>query len=431
LDIHGQHAWQSLTRPDSVRGLLDAYAGISLQELAASWTQWRVAQKILEEARAAQSSLQQERERLQWQIAEISKLAPGDDEWVDLEIQHQRLSHAHTLLEAAQDALATLDEEESGAHSRLTRAVSRLQNHEQLEPAFGDLANILSSSLAQTSDVIRSLQAYLRRTDLDPERLADLDLRVSQWMTLARRYKRQPSELPALLQAWKTELLRLDAAADLASLESTQASTAKAYQTIARAISRGRTKAAPQLSAAITQAMQGLGMTGGVFEVSVTKASEPALHGLDDVAFLVAGHPGMTPRPIGKVASGGELSRLSLAISVTTSELGTAPTLVFDEVDSGVGGAVAETVGRLMRQLGRDRQVLAVTHLPQVAAYADHHLMVSKRRDAAGTTSTVAPLSGEQRIAEVARMLGGEHPTGTTLAHASEMLGLAATPPKV
>ena len=431
LDIHGQHAWQSLTRPDSVRGLLDAYAGISLQELAASWTQWRVAQKILEEARAAQSSLQQERERLQWQIAEISKLAPGDDEWVDLEIQHQRLSHAHTLLEAAQDALATLDEEESGAHSRLTRAVSRLQNHEQLEPAFGDLANILSSSLAQTSDVIRSLQAYLRRTDLDPERLADLDLRVSQWMTLARRYKRQPSELPALLQAWKTELFRLDAAADLASLESTQASTAKAYQTIARAISRGRTKAAPQLSAAITQAMQGLGMTGGVFEVSVTKASEPALHGLDDVAFLVAGHPGMTPRPIGKVASGGELSRLSLAISVTTSELGTAPTLVFDEVDSGVGGAVAETVGRLMRQLGRDRQVLAVTHLPQVAAYADHHLMVSKRRDAAGTTSTVAPLSGEQRIAEVARMLGGEHPTGTTLAHASEMLGLAATPPKV
>ncbi|ART52789.1 DNA repair protein RecN [Acidovorax carolinensis] len=430
LDIHGQHAWQSLTRPDSVRGLLDAYAGISLQDLTASWTKWRADQRILEEARAAQSSLQQERERLQWQIAEISKLAPAEDEWAELEAQHKRLSHAQTLLEAAQGALTALEVEESGAHSRLTRAASLLHGQEQLEPAFSELADILSSSLAQTSDVIRSLQAYLRHTELDPDRLADIDMRLSQWMTLARRYKRQPAELPALLQAWKAELQQLDAAADLASLEAAQASSAKAYQMVARAISLRRTKAAPKLSAAITQAMQGLGMTGGIFEVSVTRTSEAALHGLDDIAFLVAGHPGMTPRPIGKVASGGELSRISLAISVTTSELGTAPTLVFDEVDSGVGGAVAETVGRLMRQLGRDRQVLAVTHLPQVAAYADHHLMVSKRRNSAGTTSTVMPVLGEHRVGEVARMLGGERPTGTSLAHASEMLSLANTQQK-
>ena len=428
LDIHGQHAWQSLTRPDSVRGLLDAYAGISVQELAALWTKWRADQKILEEARAAQSSLQQERERLQWQIAEVSKLAPAEDEWAHLEAQHKRLSHAQTLLEVAQGALATLEEEASGAQSSLARATSLLQSQELLEPAFSEMADILSSSLAQTNDVIRSLQAYLRHTDLDPDRLADLDLRLSQWMTLARRYKRQPTELPALLQAWKRELQQLDAAADLVGLETAQASSAKAYQTVARAISLRRTRAAPKLSAAITQAMQGLGMTGGVFEVSVTKTAEPALHGLDEIAFLVAGHPGMTPRPIGKVASGGELSRISLAISVTTSQLGTAPTLVFDEVDSGVGGAVAETVGRLMRQLGRDRQVLAVTHLPQVAAYADHHLMVSKRRNAAGTTSTVTPVLGDLRVAEVARMLGGERPTGTSLAHASEMLSLANTP---
>ncbi|ART49222.1 DNA repair protein RecN [Acidovorax carolinensis] len=430
LDIHGQHAWQSLTRPDSVRGLLDAYAGISLQDLTASWTKWRADQKMLEEARAAQSSLQQERERLQWQIAEISKLAPAEDEWAELEAQHKRLSHAQTLLEAAQGALTALEVEESGAHSRLTRAASLLHGQEQLEPAFSELADILSSSLAQTSDVIRSLQAYLRHTELDPDRLADIDMRLSQWMTLARRYKRQPAELPALLQAWKAELQQLDAVADLASLEAAQASSAKAYQMVARAISLRRTKAAPKLSAAITQAMQGLGMTGGIFEVSVTRTSEAALHGLDDIAFLVAGHPGMTPRHIGKVASGGELSRISLAISVTTSELGTAPTLVFDEVDSGVGGAVAETVGRLMRQLGRDRQVLAVTHLPQVAAYADHHLMVSKRRNSAGTTSTVTPVLGEHRVGEVARMLGGERPTGTSLAHASEMLSLANTQQK-
>ena len=430
LDIHGQHAWQSLTRPDSVRGLLDAYAGISVQELAALWTKWRADQKILEEARAAQSSLQQERERLQWQIAEVSKLAPAEDEWAHLEAQHKRLSHAQTLLEVAQGALATLEEEASGAQSSLARATSLLQSQELLEPAFSEMADILSSSLAQTNDVIRSLQAYLRHTDLDPDRLADLDLRLSQWMTLARRYKRQPTELHALLQAWKRELQQLDAAADLVGLETAQASSAKAYQTVARAISLRRTRAAPKLSAAITQAMQGLGMTGGVFEVSVTKTAEPALHGLDEIAFLVAGHPGMTPRPIGKVASGGELSRISLAISVTTSQLGTAPTLVFDEVDSGVGGAVAETVGRLMRQLGRDRQVLAVTHLPQVAAYADHHLMVSKRRNAAGTTSTVTPVLGDLRVAEVARMLGGERPTGTSLAHAIEMLSLANTPQK-
>lgn len=427
FDIHGQHAWQSLTRPDSVRGLLDAYAGISLQELTASWTQWRANQKTLEEARAAQSSLQQERERLQWQIAEISKLAPAEHEWAELEAQHKRLSHAHTLLEAAQGALTALEVEESGAHSRLTRAASLLHSQEQLEPAFSELADILSSSLAQTSDVIRSLQAYLRHTELDPDRLVDLDVRLSQWMTLARRYKRQPAELPALLQVWKAELQQLDAAADLASLEAAEASSSKAYQSVARAISLRRARAAPKLSAAITQAMQGLGMTGGIFEVSVTRTSAPALHGLDDIAFLVAGHPGMTPRPIGKVASGGELSRISLAISVTTSELGTAPTLVFDEVDSGVGGAVAETVGRLMRQLGRDRQVLAVTHLPQVAAYADHHLMVSKRRNSAGTTSTVTPVLGEHRVVEVSRMLGGERPTGTSLAHASEMLSLANT----
>jgi DNA repair protein RecN (Recombination protein N) len=430
LDIHGQHAWQSLTRPDSVRGLLDAYAGISLQELTASWAKWRADQKTLEEARAAQSSLQQERERLQWQIAEISKLAPAEDEWAELEAQHKRLSHAQTLLEVAQGALTALEVEESGAHSSLTRAASLLHSQEQLEPAFSELTDILSSSLAQTSDVIRSLQAYLRHTELDPDRLAGLDVRLSQWMTLARRYKRQPAELPALLQAWKAELQQLDAAADLASLEAAEASSAKAYQTVARTISLRRTRAAPKLSAAITQAMQGLGMAGGIFEVSVTKTSEPALHGWDDIAFLVAGHPGMTPRPIGKVASGGELSRISLAISVTTSELGTAPTLVFDEVDSGVGGAVAETVGRLMRQLGRDRQVLAVTHLPQVAAYADHHLMVSKRRNTAGTTSTVTPVRGEHRVAEVARMLGGERPTGTSLAHANEMLSLASTPQK-
>ncbi|MBT9511632.1 MAG: DNA repair protein RecN [Acidovorax sp.] len=429
LDIHGQHAWQSLTRPESVRGLLDAFAGTSASDTSARWSQWRADQKALQQARQAQATLQQERERLQWQIGEVEKLAPAHGEWDELDTQHKRLSHAQALLDSADGAIRILQEDEAGALSALTQAHSLLQAQEHIEPEFANLADILASSLAQANDVVHSLHAYLRHADIDPQRLAELDARMSLWMTLARRYKRPPVELPTLLLDWKAEMRRLDAATDMEQLQAAEAASAKAYQAAARVLSLARTKAAPKLSAAITQAMQGLGMEGGKFEASVTRAPEPAAHGIDDVVFLVAGHPGMSPKPIGKVASGGELSRISLAISVTTSELGMAPTLIFDEVDSGVGGAVAETVGRLMQQLGSDRQVLAVTHLPQVAACAHHHLKVAKRKSPEGTTSTVLAVHTEQRVAEIARMLGGERSTQTTLAHAREMLCHVATPP--
>ena len=425
LDIHGQHAWQSLTRPDSVRELLDAYAGLNQSDVAMRWSRWRADQKTLQQARQDQATLQQERERLQWQIGELDKLAPAEDEWEELEAQHKRLSHAQALMEGAQGALQALQDDDAGALAALTRAHSLLDGQEDIEPEFASLADILSSCLAQAGDVAHSLQLYLRHADMDPQRLAELDARISLWMTLARRYRRTPAELPTLLQGWKDEMRRLDAATDLAQLEAAEATSARAYLAAARTLSQARAKAAPRLSAAITQAMQGLGMEGGKFEVSVAKLAEPAAHGIDDVEFLVAGHPGMSPRPIGKVASGGELSRISLAISVTTSQLGAAPTLIFDEVDSGVGGAVAETVGRLMQQLGSDRQVLAVTHLPQVASCAHHHLKVIKRKQAEGTTSSVQPIQGDVRVAEIARMLGGEKSTETTLAHAREMLELA------
>jgi len=426
VDIHGQHAWQSLTRPDAVRALLDAYAGVSGDSLQQPWDAWRAAQKALTQAREAQDTLQRERERLAWQIGELDKLAPGTDEWDELNTSHTRLSHAQALLDAARNALQALEGDESGATSSLSQAQTLLQEQEQLEPEFLALAEVLSSALAQAEDAAHSLHAYLRKTDLDPDRLAELDERMGLWLSLARRYKRTPPELPALLAGWKEELSRLDAAADLAALEAAERESGRAYQARATALSKARAKAAPQLAKAITQAMQGLGMQGGKFEVSLQPLAQPSASGLDEVTFLVAGHPGATPRPVGKVASGGELSRIALAIAVTTSRLGSAQTLIFDEVDSGVGGAVAETVGRLMKQLGRDRQVLAVTHLPQVAACADHHLVVSKRADKAGTTSTVEPVNGEQRVAEVARMLGGERLSGTTLAHAKEMLGSAA-----
>ncbi|MEJ7931223.1 DNA repair protein RecN [Ramlibacter sp. AN1015] len=426
VDIHGQHAWQSLTRPEAVRGLLDGYAGIDAQPLAQAWQAWRAAQKALGDARTAQDSLQRERERLSWQIAEVEKLAPGAGEWDELNTSHTRLAHAQSLIDAARQALEGLEGEEGGATSLLARAQSTLESQQQLEPEFRALADIVASSLAQAEDAAHSLHAWLRRTELDPQRLAELDERLSLWVSLARRFRRAPAELPEVLAGWKDELARLDAAADLAALEAADHAAHQAYLTQARQVSKARAKAAPKLAQAITQAMQGMGMQGGRFEVALEAAAQPAASGLEEVAFLVAGHAGSTPRPVGKVASGGELSRIALAIAVTTSQLGSAQTLIFDEVDAGVGGAVAETVGRLMKQLGRDRQVLAVTHLPQVAACADHHLVVAKKADAQGTASSVTPVANEQRVAEVARMLAGERLSGTTLAHAKEMLGEAA-----
>jgi DNA repair protein RecN (Recombination protein N) len=425
VDIHGQHAWQSLTRTDSVRDLLDGYAGTSTATLGQLWQQWRQAQKALADARSAQDTLQRERERLAWQIGEVDKLAPGADEWDELNTSHHRLANAQSLIEAAQGAVDLLDGDDGGSLKGLAQALALLQAQERVAPEFAGMAEVLASSLAQAEDTLHSLHAWQRKADLDPQRLAALDERMSLWVSLARRYKRTPADLPGLLAGWKEELAQLDAAADLGALEAAEQKAAAAYMTEARALSRQRAKAAPLLGKAITQAMQGLGMQGGRFEVALEKSALPTQNGMEDVAFLVAGHAGSTPRPVGKVASGGELSRIALAIAVTTSQLGTAQTLIFDEVDSGVGGAVAETVGRLMKQLGRDRQVMAVTHLPQVAACADHHLVVAKQSDAAGTASTVAAVHGEQRVAEVARMLGGERLSGTTLAHAKEMLGLS------
>lgn len=422
IDIHGQHAWQKLTQSDAVRNLLDAYAGASDKDVAISWVQWRFAQKTLEHARTAQESLQRERERLQWQIAEVGKLAPADQEWEELNTQHTRLAHAQSLLEAAQSAITELDADEASASTHLSRAHHLLTELEHFEPEFVSLTDILASSMAQAQEAARALQLYLRRTELDPHRLAELDTRLSLWLTLARRYKRAPAELPSLFNGWKSELRQLDAAADLASLETAESACAKIYLDAARQLSLARNKAAPRLSRAISKAMQELGMVGGQFDVAIERTMEPGSHGVDEVIFRVASHAGMVPRPIAKVASGGELSRISLAIAVATSSLGTAETLIFDEVDSGVGGAVAETVGRLMQQLGHDRQVLAVTHLPQVAACGDHHLVVSKAHDMACTSSTVTLVQQEQRVAEVARMLGGERISATTLAHAREML---------
>jgi len=432
VDIHGQHAWQSLTRGPAVRALLDAFAGVDAAPLAAAWAEWKAAAEALAVAGTQQAGLERERERLAWQIGEVDKLAPGADEWAELEAEHTKLANVQSLIDAARVALDAVSEADDNADALTGRALHALQDVASFDAQLASTIEVLQGAQAQLQDAAHTLSSYLHHTDVEPQRLQALDERLSAWVGLARRYRRPPAELAALLAQWKDELRALDAAADLEALQGQLARALAAFGLEAKRVSAARRAAVPKLANAVTQAMQQLGMAGGRFEVVLTKQDAPQSFGLESAEFLVAGHAGSTPRPLAKVASGGELSRIALAIAVTTSQLdgsdAAAGTLIFDEIDAGVGGAVAETVGRLMKQLGRDRQVLAVTHLPQVAACADHHFVVSKQMRGGLTLSEVHSVGGELRVAEVARMLGGERLSNTRLAHAQEMLSVAAEP---
>ena len=430
VDIHGQHAWQSLTRPAAVRALLDAQAQADTAALGAAWQGWRKALARLDAARGQRETMERERERLAWQIGELDKLAPAEGEWETLNAEHQRLAHGQALLDAARAALAAVSGDEPSADGLSSRAIAALEEVQHYDAALGEVARVLRDAQTQLEDAAHTLQSYLHRSEPDPDRLAELDVRLGAWLALARRYRRSPAELPALLAGWQAELKSLDAAADLEALERAAGAGEQAWRHEAERISRLRRKAAPALAAAVTQTMQQLGMAGGRFEVALLKQDEPQSWGLEAVEFRVAGHAGSTPRPLSRVASGGELSRLALAIAVTTAQgaggsaAGGVPTLIFDEVDAGVGGTVADSVGRLMKQLGGSCQVLAVTHLAQVAACADRHFVVSKALQGRQTLSEVQVVEGEARVAEVARMLGGERLSGTV--HAQALLGLQA-----
>jgi DNA repair protein RecN (Recombination protein N) len=381
VDIHGQHAWQSLTRAPSVRAILDAYAQVDARPLAAAWAAWRDARDALAAASEKQGELERERERLAWQLGEIDKLAPGADEWPELDAEHKRLANAQSLLDAAGSALAALSgsdsERAADAQSLVAGAIDALDGVAAFDERLADPIEALRGAEAQLRDASHTLSSYLDRTELDPERLRAVDERMSAWVGMARRYRRPPAELSALRLQWKDELRALDAAADLEGLRAASGAAQAAYEQAARRISAARRSAAPKLAAAVSRSMQQLGMAGGKFEVALEATAAPQSYGLESAEFLVAGHAGTTPRPLGKVASGGELSRIALAIQVVASEVGQIPTLIFDEVDSGIGGAVAATVGRLLQTLGTDRQVLCVTHLPQVAACADTHSVAS------------------------------------------------------
>ena len=429
VDIHGQHAWQGLTRAASVRALLDDVAGVDPRPLAALWSSWRNAMQALDDARHRHGDVERERELLAWQIGEVAKLAPGADEWADLDAEHTRLSHGQSLIDAVRGALEAISEADANADALAASAVDALDSVAEFDPRLHDPIEALRGAQAQLQDAAHSLASYLDRAELDPARLREVDERLSAWLALARRHRRPPAELPALYAEWQRELQALDAAADLDALERASAAARAALDAEARRVSAARRAAAPKFAAAVTKTMQQLGMAGGRFAVDLVATDSPQSFGNETVEFLVAGHAGATPRPLAKVASGGELSRIALAVAVVGIEPHGehAPaTLIFDEVDAGIGGAVAETVGRLMKQLGTGRQVLAVTHLPQVAACADHHFVVRKDVRGGSATSAVEPVAGEARVAEIARMLGGEKLSSTSLAHAQEMLASGA-----
>jgi DNA repair protein RecN (Recombination protein N) len=425
VDIHGQHAHQLLMRPDAQRELFDTHAGLldSAQKVARAHRVWRDATHAVDLAQNRDRELQLERERLAWQLSELDKIAPQPGEWEEVSAEHHRLSHSASLIDGVQGALNALSESDEAMITQLAAIVSKLRSLVDIDPALADVLASLEPAEIQLQEASYSLSHYAQRLELDPNRLAQVEHRMEQLHSAARKFRMQPEALPEEHAERRRQLAALDAAADLDALRAAVTKAKEAYLAEATVLSKARGKAAKSLGKAVTKGMQELSMVGGSFDVALVPLAEGGANGLEQIEFRVAGHAGVTLRPLAKVASGGELARISLALAVIASTASPTPTLIFDEVDTGIGGGVAEVVGRLLHQLGRDRQVLCVTHLPQVAARGDHHFQVAKAGDSAGgTVSTVTPLDKSKRVEEVARMLGGLEITATTRKHAKEML---------
>ena len=425
VEIHGQHAHQLLMRPDAQRDLFDTHAGLAglAGEVGQAWRAWRATLQAIDSAQSRERELQLERERLAWQLAEFDKLAPLPGEWEDINLEHRRLANAASLIEGVQDARAALSESDHALIAQLHAMVGRLRDLAQIDAGLDDALAALEPAEIQLQEAVYSLSHYAQRLELDPSRLAQVESRLEALFSTARKFRLPPETLPAELEERRRQLAALDAAVDLEVLRAAEVQARSTYRTLAEQLSAQRALAAQALGAAVSTGMQELSMVGGRFEVALVALDEGGAHGLEHVEFHVAGHPGVPLRPLAKVASGGELARISLALSVIASAASPTPTLIFDEVDSGIGGAVAEVVGRLLHQLGAARQVLCVTHLPQVAARGDRHFRVAKDVTSAGDTVTdVAPLDKAGRVEEIARMLGGLEITATTRKHAKEML---------
>ncbi|MCR4297917.1 MAG: DNA repair protein RecN [Gallionella sp.] len=428
LDIHGQHAHQSLLRPDMQRMLLDGHAGMmeEAENVAALYRDWQALHRRRISLSENIEAVAAERELLQFQRDELHGLSFNAAEWGETQADHARLAHAASLLETAAFGIEILGESDTACLAQLNALTARLRDGMTHDASLGDTLQMLESAQAELQEAVYALRHYQQRLDSDPQRLHELERRIQSVMDAARKYRVAPEHLDEALQRIESRLAELGGEADLAELERQEQAARQNYLAAAQKLSAGRKRVASKLAREITAAMQTLAMQGGSFAVALPPLAEGNACGLEAVEFQVAANPGMPVRSLAKVASGGELSRISLAIQVATSRIASVPTLIFDEVDSGIGGRVAEIVGRLLKRLGEDYQVLCVTHLPQVAAAADHQWQVNKIVENGVTLSRISVLGGEQRIEEIARMLGGVKLTETTRKHAAEMLGMAA-----
>ncbi|MBI5430369.1 MAG: DNA repair protein RecN [Nitrosomonadales bacterium] len=428
LDIHGQHAHQSLLRPDAQRQLLDGYAGItdSAEKVAGLYREWQVLRRRRISLSENAEAVAAERELLQFQRNEIDGLGFNPAEWQSLQEDYARLSHAASLLETAGFGLEILGEAGTSCLAQLNALMARIRDGMTHDAGLGETLRMLESAQAELQEAVYALRHYQQRLDTDPQRLREQEQRIQSVMDAARKYRVAPEQLDGALQRIVARLAELGGDADLAELERREKAAQQSYLAAAQKLSAARKKTADKLSREITAAMQTLAMPGGSFTVALLPLDEGNAYGLETVEFQVAANPGVPPRSLAKVASGGELSRISLAIQVATSQVASVPTLIFDEVDSGIGGRVAEIVGQLLKKLGKRYQVLCVTHLPQVAASADQQWQVSKAVENGITLSRISVLDGAQRVEEIARMLGGVKITETTRKHAAEMLGVPA-----
>ncbi len=429
VDIHGQHAHQSLLKLDAQRALLDNQSAVrdssaqeDVQATAAAWKSWRALVRQREEFENDARNVLLERERLEWQVSELDKLAPKAGEWAEISNEHSRLSHAASLLEGAQEALQAISEADHPILSQLSSLNAKLGKLVDVDAQLQEVLDCMEPARIQLQEAVYALNNYIDKVELDPGRLREVDARMEALHSAARKYHTTPEELHEEHAALKTRLQQLADASDIDGLRKQEEKAKDAYMEVAQRVSHRREAAAAMLGSAVTGAMQDLSMSGGRFEVALT-TGEPGAHGLEQVEFLVAGHTGVAARPLAKVASGGELARISLAIAVITASATITPTLIFDEVDTGIGGGVAEVVGRLLKRLGQARQVLCVTHLPQVASQANQHFQVAKGTTNEGrTVSRIDVLDTRARVEEVARMLGGIEITETTRKHARELL---------
>ncbi len=426
VDIHGQHAHQSLLRRGAQRQALDAYAGHQklIDGVASQYRHWRNLRERLDELTSSRTQREDRLELLHYQVQELQELALNGDELTALEEEHDRLANLNQLREGSQQVLQLLIEnEDSALADSLERAANELERLLGFDARLGNIMQTVRDAAIQTSEAGHELRDYLEGLSLDPERLREIDQRLGLIHDLSRKHQVSAAELPALQQQLENELATLknaDVALDVTARE--LAATETAYRRAADKLRASRQRAAKKLAKAVSENMRQLGMKDGRFEIVLETQENYSANGLERVEFLVSANPGQPPQALAKVASGGELARISLAIQVITVGTSSIPTLIFDEVDVGIGGGIAEIVGRLLRNLGHERQVLCVTHQPQVASLAHQHLQVHKQSNKKATTTEVSSLTAAARVAEIARMLGGLEITRQTLSHAQEMI---------